>query len=494
MEVDQNLCSYALTKSALPARQGFDGYRCEEQKEFAKSLCIFHDPDPNKDKGMVCSEIKSKVDQCYIGYVFPKGIQFPFSEFHEADFAYSHFHEVADFRRRVFHGTTDFTGAEFHRQAQFEEAKFEGEVNFSAVQFAGKAWFNNSTFDGYLKLNSAYFLDEVWFAGVFNVIAVVVGSVFQRDAHFHNTVFAAGSFIETQFKGTTTFGYFKHMEQSPNQDIAKEAPNIIFFEGVDMKHLLFREANLANASFNLCYNLDQAKFYDCDWNTESGRRHVLYDELVLRGEVIPWEEMAEREIRSHKSKSATNVANDRVEGSQSKESLHEGKYAAVEETCRALKKHFEDRRNYLVAGDFHEGEMEMRRLAKGPWRRNLLSVEAVYWRLSRYGQRWLRPLGWLLGLLLLAAAVYAATGLRLSGNGHELRWNFGQELSSELIFDWLYVYSHSLLYSISVTALMRGILATPTHLLGLLVQTVEFILGPMLLFLIGVAIRRRLRR
>ena len=261
-----------------------------------------------------------------------------------------------------------------------------------------------------------------------------------------------------------------------------------------MKQLLFREANLERASFSQCYNLDQAKFYDCTWNTESGRNHVLYDELQLRKKVPPWEQMARNEGELRNSECVRQFTDNSIKDDQATESLLEGNYAVVEETCRALKKHFEDRRNFLVAGDFHEGEMEMRRLAKGPWRSSLLSVEAVYWRLSRYGQRWLRPFAWLLGLIFLAAAVYAATGLRLSGIGHELRWNFGQELSSELIFDWLYVYSHSLLYSISVTALMRGILATPTHFLGLLVQTVEFILGPMLLFLIGVAIRRRLRR
>ena len=443
---------------------------------------------------MFREQLKLEMEQCFIGYIFPKGFTFPLIDFHDADFAFSQFYGSADFQEKVFSGATNFHYATFHEGATFTNSRFEADVNFIGSEFSGTAWFNDATLDGYIGFVSTHFKGEVWFAGISYAMADMIGTTFEKDAHFHNTVFAAGSFIETQFKGTTTFGYFKHMEQSPNQDIAKEAPNTIFFEGVDMKHLLFREANLANASFNQCYNLDQAKFYDCKWNSESSRSHVLYDELVLRGKVTPWEEMAERAIRIRESESPTNTASDSAEVAQPTESLLEGKYAAVEETCRALKKHFEDRRNFLAAGDFHEGEMEMRRLAKGPWRRNLLSVEAVYWRLSRYGQRWLRPLGWLLGLLLLAAAIYAATGLRLSGNGHELRWNFDQELSSKLILDWLYVYTHSLLYSVSVTALMRGVFATPTHLLGLLVQTVEFILGPILLFLIGLAIRRGLRR
>ena len=315
----------------------------------------------------------------------------PKSEFHHADFAHCHFHGLADFRDRVFHGSTDFTGAEFDRQAQFEGARFEGEVNFSAAKFGGTAWFNRSTFEDYLKINSAYFLNEVWFAEVFNVTAVVVGSVFEKDVHFHNTVFAGGSFAETQFKGLTTFGHFKHMVQGLDLNIAGTAPSVVHFQGVDMKQLLFREANLVSASFNQCYNLDQAKFYDCKWNTESGRSHVLYDELALRGKVVPWEETAEREIRRLNSRTQIVVTSDSLDEDQPTEPHLMGNYGAVEETCRALKKHFEDRRNFLAAGDFHEGEMEMRRLAKGPWARNLLSVEAIYWGLSRYGQRWWRP-------------------------------------------------------------------------------------------------------
>ena len=443
---------------------------------------------------MFRQQLKLELEQCFIGCVFPRRFTLPLVDFHDADFAFSQFYGTADFQKKVFSGKTNFHYATFHEGANFSNSRFEADVNFIGSEFTGTAWFNDVTLDGYISFVSTHFKGEVWFAGVSYAIAHMVGAIFEKDAHFYNTVFAEGNFIETQFKGTTTFGYFKYMGQSPNLDIAKKAPNIVFFEGVDMKHLLFREANLAKASFNQCYNLDQAKFYDCKWNSESGRSHVLYDELELRGQVTSWEEMAERETRRHKSESRIIATSNCVDEDQSAESYLEVSYEAVEETCRALKKHFEDRRNYPAAGDFHEGEMEMRRIAKNPWRRNLLSVEAIYWRFSRYGQRWQRPLAWLLGLVFLAAAVYAVTGLKLSGNGQELRWNFDQEHSSELILDWLYVYAHSLLYSVSVSALMRGVIATPTHLLGLLVQTLQFIIGPILLFLIGLAIRRRLRR
>ena len=494
MEVDRNLCSFTLPESALPARQGFNGYRCEERNEPGKSLCIFHDPKPNKERGAFSSKLQLKTDNCFIGYVFPIEFRFPIDKFKNADFAHSHFHGKPDFQGSVFWGETDFSLATFHQGVHFNEAIFKGDVYFTGALFSGQAWFREVTLNGYMSLISTHFKDEVWFDGISDVIADIIGTIFEKEAHFHNTAFATGSFIETQFRERATFGCFKHLGNVLDLEQASRSPDVVFFEGVDMKQLLFREANLERASFNQCYNFDQARFYDCTWNFESGRNHVLYDELYLRKKVLPWEQIARNEGRLRNSEFAKRIVDNPAKHDQATESLLEGKYAVVEETCRALKKHFEDRRNFLVAGDFHEGEMEMRRLAKGSWGRNFLSVEAVYWRLSRYGQRWLRPLGWLIGLIFAAAVVYSATGLQLSGSGSGIRWKLEQELSSKSFFDLLYVYAHSLLYSVSVSALMRGVVATPTHFLGLFVQTLQFILGPLLLFLIGLAIRRRLRR
>ena len=285
MKVEPRLCGYVQSRTGLPVRQELDGYSCPKPEWPGERYCIFHNPNPDKDHRLFREQLKLEMEQCFIGYIFPRGFTFPLIDFHDADFAFSQFYGSADFQEKVFSGATNFHYATFHEGATFTNSRFEADVNFIGSEFSGTAWFNEATLAGYIGFVSTHFKGEVWFAGISYAMADMIGAIFEKDAHFHNTVFAAGSFIETQFKGTTTFGYFKHMEQSPNQDIAKEAPNIILLEDVDMKHLLFREANLANASFNQCYNLDQAKFYDCKWNTESGRSHVLYDELVLRKKV-----------------------------------------------------------------------------------------------------------------------------------------------------------------------------------------------------------------
>ena len=494
METERNLCSYELTVNDLPARLGFDGYRCQEKKEFAKSYCEFHDPDPNRDGGAFVKELKLKVDHCFIGYSFPKTVKIHIRKLQDADFAHSHFHGSANFQDSVFFGQTDFSLATFHQGANFQRARFRGIVNFTGAAVNGQTWFNDAKLDGCSNFTTAHFKDEFWFAGIGDAIADMTGTIFEKDAHFHNTFFAAASLIETQFRGQATFGFYKYIAHGHSYEQASTSPDLLFFEGVDMSRVLFREANLKRASFNQCYNLDQARFFDCTWNIGFGRSNVLYDELELRKKMPPWEEMAKREGEERKCGLPGDVSGIVAQDDKAAKSRLDRSHASVEETCRAFKKHFEDRRNYLVAGDFHEGEMEMRRLAKGTWGRNILSIEAVYWLLSRYGQSWLRPLTCFIALNLTAAAIYSFSGLQLESESTPIRLVITAETSPILMLESLYIYLHALLYSVSVAAFLRGIYATPTSLVGLLLQTIQFIIGPLLILLIGLAIRRRVRR
>ena len=191
MEVDRNHCRYALPESALPTRQAFGGYRCEERREVGKSHCIFHDPKHNKESGEFSSKLSCKTNHCFIGYVFPIAFNFPIDEFNNADFAHSHFHGRADFQGSIFKGKTDFSLATFHQGVHFNEAMFEGDVYFTGALISGQAWFRGMTLNGYISLLSTHFKDEVWFDGISDVIADIIGTIFEKEAHFHNTEFAA---------------------------------------------------------------------------------------------------------------------------------------------------------------------------------------------------------------------------------------------------------------------------------------------------------------
>ena len=112
--------------------------------------------------------------------------------------------------------------------------------------------------------------------------------------------------------------------------------------------------------------------------------------------------------------------------------------------------------------DFYFGEMEMRRLASSTNRfaRRFYSLTAWYGLVSGYGERWVRALGWFVGLVVLCGALYLVVGLDL------------KVIESDAI----------------------GVMRTRLQPIGLVVQTVELALGPLFLALAALAVRRQFQR
>jgi hypothetical protein len=76
---------------------------------------------------------------------------------------------------------------------------------------------------------------------------------------------------------------------------------------------------------------------------------------------------------------------------------------------RALRKGREDSKDEPGAADFYYGEMEMRRHDRtAPWPERMVLL--LYWLIAGYGLRASRALGWLLGVLAVAAVLLAAVG------------------------------------------------------------------------------------
>jgi hypothetical protein len=90
----------------------------------------------------------------------------------------------------------------------------------------------------------------------------------------------------------------------------------------------------------------------------------------------------------------------------------------IAELYQQLKKNYDDRRDYWTAGDFHYGELEMKRLSsqrESPlvrWLKAHLGLVAWYKYASEYGESYIRP-AWILGLVLLAfGLLYPFAGLQ----------------------------------------------------------------------------------
>jgi len=442
----------------------------DDKVDPVSGLCILHSQSPDKDKQSFVTALEAhrkKNGNNFTGIVFPVHARFHDITFTAGtSFERAAFTEGADFSLAKFGQYADFQSATFTRKANFFMARFEGWVNFRKVMFADEAAFLATTFNDKADFEQARFVEEANFlsanfaectnfdrttfskeacfsAAKFTKDATFFGAKFSSEANFEQTQFNVGrvDFRRASFGGRTLFSSRRNHDQT-----------IAIFSGVevdfmqvliDAPHALtFLEADLRKCRF-LDTDLRKVEFTGVDW-TKIGGRSVVYDEIVplQAGEARPW--------------------------------------ARIERLYRELKQNYEDRRDYERAGDFHYGEKEMRR--RNPETPFILRfLLTFYWLFSGYGERYLRPLIWA-GLLLAASTIgYLALGLSSKGGESTLALTNG--------WDWL----RAAFYSFRVMTFLK-----PDDLIPIgcskVVNTIESLLGPLLLGLFALAVRQRLKR
>ncbi|MDE0100290.1 MAG: pentapeptide repeat-containing protein [Truepera sp.] len=127
--------------------------------------------------------------------------------------------DYMDFRKHTFRETVDFSGLTLVG-AHFDEAKFEGDVDFSRARFFHQAWFGGATFKQRSEFWDTRFVAPVYFKDAefeswaefvrvqFEGGAAFANAVFQYQARFNESVFSerygAGRFYPlclADFKG-----------------------------------------------------------------------------------------------------------------------------------------------------------------------------------------------------------------------------------------------------------------------------------------------------
>ena len=181
--------------------------------------------------------------------------------------------------------------------------------------------------------------------------------------------------------------------------------------------------------------LQAVEFSNVDWPRRRGR-YVLRDEIVYR-----------RSARSQRMPPSN-----------------------LREAYQVLKRKYQDKGDHVRAGDFHYGEMEMKRREYGVPRR-WLSWEFAYWMLSGYGVGHWRSLVILLALIAGFAALYFVTKPEAFTG-----------------------FSEALRYSISVAALQRPKVPDEFGEIQKWVHVAESVLGPLQIALFALALRMRLKR
>jgi uncharacterized protein YjbI with pentapeptide repeats len=401
--------------------------------------------------------------------------------------------EIADFTRFVF-PSANYSGREFAALCSFVGATFTQGANFLGATFTQDANFNEATFTQGANFFGAAFTKGANFSGAtFTQVADFLRAKFMGPAEFRETTFRREGgrdpgpiFIQTRF----------------------ERPEAVEFADVDLGQALFYRGDISKVGFS-----------NVRWRHRENGKWMLFEEAANL-------EHAGAEYGLHPGKDTPDDRN----------------YVVIAELYQQLKKNYDDRRDYWTAGDFHYGEMEMKRLAcprltwpsrleaelsgrprlrklgercaklqSSPWLLSKLrwwhqrfGLAAWYRRASDYGESWGKPLLWLFAVLVLFAALYPLLGLRPAGGKSAAAKTTSVQVETpppqetDLRY-WNYerpgrLFWHSVMTSLGVAAFQRDLAYEPSYPWARLLALLELLLTSTLIALFLLAVRRQFRR
>jgi len=422
-------------------------------------------------------------DLDFRGFVFPGP-----SVFYETGFVGD-----ADFRRATFLGDADFSGAKFSGSASFGSVTFSGDALFRLATFSKGAWFHAASFAGRAHFGAVTFSDTAHFGAVTFTGAASFGATFAGTAYFDQSTFSGDAWFrraefsdDADFHGATfartadfrnvtfsglgaaDFGRARFADGTLLADVEFGKPTD--FGYADLEHAYFRSVDLAGCHFRESRGLDKAEFDDVRWGWWPPQPATGLRGLVFRRRLAVADEVWAR-------------------GGPGLPRGPAPSFESVERVYRGLRASYEARKDHPRVGSFYFAEMEMRRLSHGRFGRTIGSLTAWYGLVSGYGERWLRTLGWFVGVWLLSADLYFNAGLLVKVT------RLGPGNVSQATLEPARLIPDALIHSLLVATLIgRDIYAVPETWVGHLVQAGEIILGPLLLGLMGLGIRRRFQR
>jgi uncharacterized protein YjbI with pentapeptide repeats len=408
-----------------------------------------------------------------------------------------------DFTGAIFTGEVIFNNAEFKKNAIFDNVRFEDIARFSAARFRGNTSFIGARFLKYVffdninkpEVNKKTEDNANANGGFFDFQYVI----FEQKVDFSKTIFPAtvdfkyakfyeeSEFEEVEFKGVVMFNraeFLREVKFIKTSFLNNEKKHDVnfseaffgeraIFEGLANKRIfdgnrfvLFQEdilgrlggvkfirANLTKCSF-IDTDVSKVEFTNVQWDKKRyfifWERNIIYDELKL------------------------------IENKNYKECPE------VEKVYRQLRINYEKDGNYRDAGDFHIGEMEMRRLAMGRWKvgnkllqrflnawgwiyQNCFSLTVWYKWFSGYGENHWLALSWLVCLVFLLFPILYIN------NGFESNFYF------------------AILHSLEISTLQQASINITSHW-GRFFEILQRIFVPSLLTLFLLALGRRFKR
>ncbi len=443
-------------------------------------------------------EFKAKC--CFYWATFTQDADFRRARFTQgADFSYARFTQGAGFLGATFTQDTDFHRATFTQDADFSGATFTQDANFWDATFTQDADFSGATFTQNANFWDATFTQDADFwKATFTQDANFSGAAFAKEARFGGAKFlTSAAFRETIFRGDGKLeGRLKKLglEPEPETDDTLPGPVFSLAQFSHPEAIVFYKTYLGQALFHNC-DVSRVTFSSVEWRRRKpgGKWMVLEEEIDLKRDMA----------------SALRPGPDNHD---------ERDYGLIAELYQQLKKNYDDRKDYWTAGDFHYGEMEMKRLhsrRKHPclrWLHRKLGLVAWYKYASAYGESYLRPLPWLAGVLVLFALLYPLAGLTPAPSPPpsatpqasapappvELSYRqfdkFVQAHPGPEWFKCAPFFGNSLMTTLSVGSLQREPRYEPSYPWGRLLALLQLVLTSTLLALFLLALRRQFRR
>jgi len=439
------------------------------------TYCLMHAPG-GKDDAPFQKEIDRILEQAGSGTADFTKFVFPTAKFEGRRFdawcvfSGSVFLHEAKFRDAVFQRGAFFLNTIFEKSANFWDAKFVEDVVFCS-KFKQKAGFAGTKFEG----------DADFRFSIFNEDAIFNGTTFKRRANFSRARFLElAEFRETKFgeEDTSTSGLVFALTEFSK-------PEAILFYKIDLRRALFHNNDVSNLNFS-----------SVEWRRRKGsRRRMVFEEVV---------DLNARDV------SALRLGPD---GS-------DRDYGLIAELYQQLKKNYDERKDYWTAGDFHYGEMEMRRLrAEGTnwlarWIHRNLGFIALYKYASEYGESYRRPLVAILTVLALFTLLFPLAGLERNenpqANSAAARSSEGlvpiQELSYRNFREFIRVrggnrwvssaafFGNSLMTTMSVAGFQKELRYEPSYPWGRALALLELLITSALVALFLLALRRQFKR
>jgi hypothetical protein len=512
-------------------------------------VCLMHTRDPAKDMATFQQDIERVLKEAGIGTADFTRFFFPLADFNRRDlaahciFADATFAQGIDFGSTTFRRGANFTSAAFlndasffkatfNEAAEFDRSTFAMDANFRRATFKGPAAFNEATFVSSAHFVSAAFMNVAYFMKQkFTQPAIFRGANFARDAHFSDTHFMEESdfvnsnfdadasfdgaifmkkadFSGSRFSVLVDFGHARFLGAAEFQETgfrrdAVRIPGAVFCSAEFEKPetVIFCKTYLGQALFNNC-DISKVAFSMVEWREREGNgKRMVFEEDV---------DLSHAAAATIKYRDGASDCRD---------------FLVINELYQRLTKNYDDRKDYWTAGDFHYGEMEMKRLAMPPrrqtqpgliqkmpgnelwnvvksWQHQNFSLLSWYKYASNYGESYVRPIGVLVIVLAVFTILFPWAGLEPQAP----RPVGSSELSYKHFKDFIRAYpgrkwsapaaffGNSLMTVLSVAGFQKELKYEPTYPWGRALALLELLLTSTLIALFLLAVRRQFRR